>query len=141
MILKSRVSRPRGSCNTGGRRRPIVNLARVISFGDVMEGVIYHGCVELREPLARALSKMMDADQGMPACPSSHRNSHGTLPVEMDIDTDFNMRSLALILSQIPPGPATAHRWCQPRRPARVNKRQLWQGAQTSTGGANRLWR
>lgn len=108
-----------------------------------MEGIIYHGCVEIRAPskaLARAFSKM-NIDQAVAVCPRCQRDSQNTLPVEMDIDTDFNMRSLGLILSQIPLGPATAPKWCQPRRSARANKRQFWQGAQTKTSGANCLWR
>lgn len=146
MILsafKSRVGRPRGSRNTNGGKRPLINLARMRSFGDVMEGIIYHGCVEIRNPsgkLARAFSKM-DIDQQVAACRRSHSNFPKTLPVEMDIDTDFNMRSLGLILSQISLGPATTSKLCQPRRRAGVNKRQFWQGAQTKTSGANCLWR
>ena len=146
MILsafKSRVGRHRGSRNTNGGKRPLINLARMRSFGDAMEGIIYHGCVEIRNPsgkLARAISKM-NIDQQVAVWPRSHSISQKTLPVEMDIDTDFNMRSLGLILSQISLGPATAPKLSQPRRSARANKRQIWQGAQTKTGGAKCLWR
>ncbi|KAM0441081.1 hypothetical protein ACHAPT_000386 [Fusarium lateritium] len=132
-VFKRRVSHPRSSRNTAGSKWLRGKLEN--SLGDMMEGIIYHGCVELRDSSKSDVrfSSKMDVDTEVVSC-SSNNNSRdksiqNTLPVEMDIDVKVNAGPWALILSQIPPGHTTPPKWCQPRRSARIYKRQLWQAA------------